>query len=120
MTGPPLSLILLPTLDCNVACDYCFEEKARVQLSREQLPGLTRSVLDHMEARGTAQAELYWQGGEAMLLGPAWFEHALETMGRAAACPIVSKARSNHAWPISSASPPCQYSSARVVPRSAM
>ena len=85
MTGPPLSLILLPTLDCNVACDYCFEKKARVQLSREQLPGLTRSILDHMEARGTAQAELYWQGGEAMLLGPAWFEHAFATMGRAAA-----------------------------------
>ena len=85
MTGPPLSLILLPTLDCNVACDYCFEEKARVQLSREQLPGLTRSILDHMEARGTTRAELYWQGGEAMLLGPAWFEHAFEAMGRAAA-----------------------------------
>jgi len=85
VTGPPLSLILLPTLDCNVACDYCFEEKSRVQLSREQLPGLTGSILDHMEARGTALAELYWQGGEAMMLGPAWFEHAFETMKRAAA-----------------------------------
>lgn len=85
MSGPPLSLILLPTLECNVACDYCFEEKARVRLTREQLPELTRAILDHMQARGTAQAELYWQGGEALLLGPAWFEHAGETMGRAAA-----------------------------------
>jgi radical SAM protein with 4Fe4S-binding SPASM domain len=85
VTGPPLSLILLPTLDCNAACDYCFEEKARVQLSREQLPQLTRAILDHMEARGTVEAELYWQGGEALLLGPAWFLHAFEAMGRAAA-----------------------------------
>jgi uncharacterized protein len=85
VTGPPLSLILLPTLECNVACDYCFEEKAKIRLSKEQLPGLTRSILDHMAARGTAKAELYWQGGEALMLGPAWFEGAFETMGRAAA-----------------------------------
>jgi uncharacterized protein len=85
MSGPSLSLILLPTLECNVACDYCFEDKARVQLSPEQLPELTRSILDHMAARGTTKAELYWQGGEALMLGPAWFEHAFETMGRAAA-----------------------------------
>jgi uncharacterized protein len=85
VSGPPLSLILLPTIDCNVACDYCFEDKARIQLSRQQLAGLTDAILDHMEARGTSRAELYWQGGEALMLGTAWFEHAFETMERAAA-----------------------------------
>ena len=85
MSGRPLSLILLPTLDCNVACDYCFEEKARVRLSRDQVPGLTASSLDYMEAVGAEHAEIYWQGGEALLLGPAWYSHTHEVMGRAAA-----------------------------------
>jgi radical SAM protein with 4Fe4S-binding SPASM domain len=85
VSGRPLSLILLPTLDCNVACDYCFEEKARLSLSREQLGEVTNAILDHMATRGTTRAELYWQGGEVLLLGPAWFEHARASMARAAA-----------------------------------
>jgi sulfatase maturation enzyme AslB (radical SAM superfamily) len=84
VSGRPLSLILLPTLDCNVACDYCFEEKARLSLSREQLGEVTNAILDHMATRGTTRAELYWQGGEVLLLGPAWFEHAHASMARAA------------------------------------
>jgi radical SAM protein with 4Fe4S-binding SPASM domain len=83
--GPPLSLILLPTLECNVACDYCFEEKAKIALSPDGLDALTTAILDHMEVRGTARAELYWQGGEVLMLGPAWFERAHVAMGRAAA-----------------------------------
>lgn len=85
MSGRPFSLILLPTLDCNVACDYCFEEKSRIRLSSDQVPRLTASILDHMEVVGAEHAEIYWQGGEALLLGPAWYERAHEIMGRAAA-----------------------------------
>jgi radical SAM protein with 4Fe4S-binding SPASM domain len=85
MSGRPFSLILLPTLECNVACDYCFEEKAKIRLSHDQVAGLTASILDHMEAVGSEHAEIYWQGGEALLLGPAWYERTHEVMGRAAA-----------------------------------
>ena len=81
---PPISLILLPTLDCNVACDYCFEQRAPVRLSLADLPRLTASVLDYMEVVGAAEAEVYWQGGEALMLGPAWFVSAHETMTAAA------------------------------------
>jgi radical SAM protein with 4Fe4S-binding SPASM domain len=84
MNAPPLSLILLPTLDCNVACDYCFEQKQPVRLSLGDLPRLTASILDHMRAIGTSDAEVYWQGGEALLLGPAWFAAAHASMSAAA------------------------------------
>jgi len=85
MSGPPLSLILLPTLDCNVACDYCFEEKSPIHLSLAGLGRLTSAILEHMEATGASESELYWQGGEALLLGPTWFAAAHEVMGAAAA-----------------------------------
>ena len=85
MTPAPLSLILLPTLDCNVACDYCFERKAPIDLPLSDLPRLTASVLDYMESTGSAAAEVYWQGGEVMMLGPGWFAAAHETMTAAAA-----------------------------------
>jgi radical SAM protein with 4Fe4S-binding SPASM domain len=80
----PLSVILLPTLDCNVACDYCFEQKAPIRLSLADLPRLTASILDHMAALGAPEAEVYWQGGEALMLGPAWFASAYESMAAAA------------------------------------
>lgn len=85
MTGGSFSLILLPTLDCNAACDYCFEEKQRIRLSLADLHRLTTAILDHMVTIGAGEAELYWQGGEAMLLGPAWFASAYELMSAAAA-----------------------------------
>ena len=58
MSGRPFSLILLPTLECNVACDYCFKEKAKIRLSHDQVAGLTTTILDHMEAVGSKHAEI--------------------------------------------------------------
>jgi len=85
MSGQPFSLILLPTIDCNVACDYCFENKQRIRLSQTDLGRLTTAVLDHMEVIGADDAEIYWQGGEVMLLGPTWFASAHELMDAASA-----------------------------------
>jgi radical SAM protein with 4Fe4S-binding SPASM domain len=84
MSPRPLSVIVLPTLDCNAACDYCFEEKAAVSLSLERVPLLAERLLDHMQAQGVAEARVYWQGGEVSLLGPAWFERAHQAMGERA------------------------------------
>ncbi len=80
----PFSVILLPTLECNVACDYCFEEKSKVRLTREQVPVLAERLLDHMGERGSQEAQLYWQGGEVMTLGPAWFREARVLLDEAA------------------------------------
>ncbi len=84
MSDAPLGVILLPTLDCNVACDYCFEEKAPIRLSLDGLGRITGAILDHMDTTATGEAEIYWQGGEALLLGPAWFQSAYESMEAAA------------------------------------
>ena len=85
MSERVFSVILLPTSDCNVACDYCFERKEPHRLSPALLPLLTKRLLDHLENEDIEECEIYWQGGEAMVMGPAWFENAGEVMNRAAA-----------------------------------
>lgn len=79
------SVILLPTSDCNVACDYCFERKEKHRLSTTLLPLLTARLLDHLENEGITECEIYWQGGEAMIMGPEWFIAAGKLMDGAAA-----------------------------------
>lgn len=85
MNHRSFSVILLPTSECNVACDYCFERKEPHRLSSVLVPLLTKRLLDHMEHEGIEECEIYWQGGEAMIMGPAWFADAGDVMNRAAA-----------------------------------
>ena len=84
MSNRAFSVILLPTSECNVACTYCFENKEPHRLSMLMVPLLTRQLLDHLEHEGIEECEIYWQGGEAMIMGPAWFEEAGNLMNEAA------------------------------------
>jgi len=79
------SVILLPTSECNVACDYCFEHKQPHRLSATLLPLLTHRLLEHLENEDIEECEIYWQGGEAMIMGPGWFADAGNLMDRLAA-----------------------------------
>lgn len=85
MSGRVFSVILLPTSACNAACDYCFEQKTSHRLPLALVPLLARRLLDHMEREGVPECEIFWQGGEAMLMGPEWFTRAGDAMNRAAA-----------------------------------
>ena len=84
MIGRHFSLILLPTNKCNVACEYCFEDKTSDFMSHAQLSIVIEKLLDHMERKAIAAMTIYWQGGEIMLLPPAWFERAHELIQKAA------------------------------------
>lgn len=85
MRNRVFSVILLPTSDCNVACDYCFEHKEAHRLSPGLVPLLTERLLDHMERQGYGECEIYWQGGEAMIMGPRWYAEAGSHMALEAA-----------------------------------
>src|ERR1700730_6623626 len=84
MSGGVFGVILLRKSECNVACDYCCEHKEPHRLSPALLPLLTRRLLDHLQSEGIAECEIYWQGGEAMLMGPEWFAAAGALMDQAA------------------------------------
>lgn len=84
MSERVLSVVLLPTAECNASCDYCFEHKPHHRLPSLFVPLLTRSLLDHMQREGIGECEIYWQGGEPLLMGPDWYSAAAEMMGWAA------------------------------------
>ncbi len=60
-----LYLTIAPTLDCNFRCDYCYEERLKINMSRTVEEALVRWV----EARSPAARKLYvtWYGGEPLL-----------------------------------------------------
>ncbi|HRY15207.1 MAG: radical SAM protein [Candidatus Competibacteraceae bacterium] len=70
------SLILLSTLQCNADCEYCFENKTIDRLTLDRLGEIMRKVLDYMVEKSLSAVTIYWQGGEAMLLPPSWYEQA--------------------------------------------
>ena len=49
------------------------------------VPLLTKRLLDHMEREDVAECEIFWQGGEALLMGPEWYAEVRQTMADAAA-----------------------------------
>lgn len=84
MNSRTFSVILLPTAECNVACEYCFEYKEPHRLSADLVPLLTQRLLDHMDNEGFEECEIYWQGGEAFIMGPDWYLKAQKVMAEAA------------------------------------
>jgi len=78
------SLILLSTLQCNADCEYCFENKTDDRLTLDRLGEMIRKVLDYMVEKSLRSLTIYWQGGEAMLLPPGWYEQAHELIQREA------------------------------------
>lgn len=84
MMSNQLSLILLPTNKCNVACEYCFEEKTADFMTHDQLALTVEKLLDHMEHQHIPELIIYWQGGEVMIMQPEWFERAHELISAAA------------------------------------
>jgi uncharacterized protein len=74
VNGRAFSLILLPTLECNAACEYCFEQKSDGRLSLDQFAVILEKSLDYLKQEAIDTLSIYWQGGEVMILPPEWFE----------------------------------------------
>ncbi len=97
MNGKHFSLVLLSTNQCNAACDYCFEDRTSERLSLERLQIIVDKVLDHMDADQIGALTIHWQGGEAMLLPPQWYQlppqasfHQSQTIQSPPDCPVES------------------------------
>lgn len=64
------SLTILPTLNCNLACKYCFEEAHRRagKMSREVIEKLKQHIKEqYVHGRKREYMDLRWFGGEPLL-----------------------------------------------------
>jgi uncharacterized protein len=72
MFGPQVSIIFVPTFNCNCNCAYCFEPRSHESISLEELSTVFSRVSSYLAGSGVRQVDVYWQGGEVMVLSPQW------------------------------------------------
>lgn len=63
-----LTFVLVPTMNCNLRCDYCFEKEYRCnkKLLNEQIPKIVKFILSRIN-RKIKKIHITWFGGEPML-----------------------------------------------------
>jgi radical SAM protein with 4Fe4S-binding SPASM domain len=84
MRSKEISMIFLPTLKCNAACEYCFEEKSPNTMTLDEFAIALTRVLDYMQSEEVDRLRIFWQGGEVLTMKPDWFMRAHEIMGNLA------------------------------------
>ncbi|HTY22237.1 MAG TPA: radical SAM protein [Desulfomonilaceae bacterium] len=72
MFGPQVSIIFAPTFGCNCDCRYCFEPKIPGNLSIDELSTIFQRTASYLSRYGVRHVDIYWQGGEIMVLSPQW------------------------------------------------
>lgn len=60
-----LGLVLVPSLGCNFACNYCFEEHKREKIMDDKTIDSIISFIDN--SKEVKELELVWYGGEPLL-----------------------------------------------------
>lgn len=68
MQGPNIEVILMPTMACNMACDYCYVLN---KYSSTMDFGLAKSVIKQIVAHNdpAVATQIYWHGAEPLLAG---------------------------------------------------
>lgn len=61
-----LFLTIAPTLDCNFACPYCYENRRKGKMSPEVQEALVAFIQDAVD-NGTNNLDISWYGGEPLL-----------------------------------------------------
>lgn len=66
-TSKTFSLTILPTMNCNLDCDYCFEEKQNKRLDDNTANNLIKFVNKHIKNHNPTSMHVSWFGGEPLL-----------------------------------------------------
>ena len=65
--NPALSLTIAPTINCNLACPYCFESHVKGKMSKEVINGIADFVLSRVKEKKIDRIDVTWYGGEPLL-----------------------------------------------------
>ena len=63
-----LGLTITPTMDCNMCCPYCYEDKNTAVMSAEVQNQLIQFVASHLQSRQSIKnMSVVWYGGEPLM-----------------------------------------------------
>ncbi len=83
MIAKHLSLVLIPTLNCNADCKYCYEVKDDATImSLDQFEMILEKVGDYIIDQGVFQLTINWHGGEAFTIDPGWYMRAFDIINK--------------------------------------
>jgi radical SAM protein with 4Fe4S-binding SPASM domain len=60
----------MPTLACNAACEYCFQNKTGSRMSDEVLNRFLDGLLEYSRQENIRGIKIFWQGGDVLTLPP--------------------------------------------------
>lgn len=85
------------TLDCNLACTYCFEQHTRRMVDLPVVEKILRKVVDHNTSTcGPDEPVLvYWHGGEPLLAGLEFFRAVLDIQSRFQGVHFLNRIQTN-------------------------
>ena len=63
----PLVLTLTTTMDCNLGCYYCYEERAPDRLELKDVAAVVALVKDRLARSGKRSLHVDWYGGEPLM-----------------------------------------------------
>ena len=66
-SGYPVVLTLTTTMDCNLGCYYCYEERSSDRLDKVDLPAVLTYARDRLTGRKGGRLHVDWYGGEPLL-----------------------------------------------------
>jgi len=74
---PNLEVILMPTMACNMRCDYCYiQEKEPERMTPQLAKKVIEQVVIHNDS--SLPTKVYWHGAEPLLMGFDFFQDMLK------------------------------------------
>lgn len=63
----PIALTITTTMDCNLGCYYCYEERSGAKLQARDIPAIVDLAESRLLASGKKSLHVDWYGGEPLL-----------------------------------------------------
>ena len=67
----PMTLTITTTMDCNLGCYYCYEERSDAHLQQHDIAAIVAYAEDRLQRHGRRTLHVDWYGGEPLLNLPA-------------------------------------------------